>query len=161
MSQNNASQNAPSKKGHWFRGIRPKPSRSEGNKGSANGNAKAEEQNSPPSVGDPELDAAIGEFVFRYKRFAKANASLVGEVDVDRLLAAIKSANSEKNIRNSARLFEDRVGDVIKITKEKRRIYDAKWTGKVVNFLAKMYPLTRTSLSLTSAIAAVPCMSYH
>ena len=106
-------------------------------------------------MGDPELDAAVEQFSGNYKRFVQANEKLIGQVDVVGLEKAVKCANAEKDVRTSARLFERKIIEVIESTRENRRLRNETFTGRMANFLAKLYPLTRTSLNLASAIAAV------
>lgn len=76
----------------------------------------------------------------------------LGDEDI---LRAVESAEGGKDIRESASLFGISIAHVIELIKEREHLRDTKWTGKLGNFLAKLYPLVTTSLRLTSAIGGV------
>jgi hypothetical protein len=100
-----------------------------------------------------ELRLAIEEFKTHYECFAaKHRLFLATEADV---VHAIRTADRQQDIRSAARLFGEEIANVLRITQEKKRLVDTKWTGRLTNFLTKFYPLARLSLSLTSAIAEV------
>ena len=44
----------------------------------------------------------------------------------------------------------------MRVLDKKKAASNAKWTNKLGNFLGKLYPVAKLSLSLTSAISEVP-----
>jgi intracellular sulfur oxidation DsrE/DsrF family protein len=100
-----------------------------------------------------QLKLTVDQFKENYERFAiKYHLSLT---DNELVRSAIQNADNVIEIRDSARIFTKEISNVLRITKEKQKTSDAKWTGIVCNFMSKLYPLTRLSLRLTSAIAEV------
>lgn len=105
------------------------------------------------SKAEQELKNAITEFKDNYERFAAKHSLCL--IDEEGIRTAIQSADSVADIRKSAGFFMGEISKVIRLTKEKQKDFDAKWSGTISNFLSKLYPLTRLSLSLTSAICDV------
>lgn len=104
-------------------------------------------------TGEEELQAALEEFQNNYEQFA-VKYDLVRIKDGD-FTPAIKAADVEENIRGSARSFEKEIGAVLNILQEKQHTRPAKWTGKLLNFVTKLYPLVKTCLQLTSRMSQV------
>lgn len=108
-----------------------------------------------PSNGDSDVDKALEEFKENYRRFEKSTGTPVVQIDEDELNNAITAANIEEDLPESSKLFETKIKDIVKQMRENQDIRNETWTGKLVTFLVKLYPLTRTSLQLTAAVAQV------
>lgn len=102
---------------------------------------------------EEELQVVLEEFQNNYEQFAE-KYGLVRVKDAD-FTHAIKAADVEENIRGSARSFEKEIGAVLNILQEKQHARPAKWTGKLLKFVTKLYPLAKTCLQLTSRISQV------
>lgn len=125
------------------------------NKPDGNSEAKAQQLTPPASsVEDSELNKALDELKKTYDKFIDP-ASKVVQVEAIELTDAIKTADAEISLRDSAQSFQEKVTKVIGRINERQEIRNAKWTGTLSNFLIKFYPLARFSLQLTSAVAQV------
>jgi hypothetical protein len=71
------------------------------------------------------------------------------------LLRAVGKADSEKDMKQSAIIFGSEIRSILEVMEKKDRSQQTQFTGKVGNFLIKLYPVTRLALRLTSAIAEV------
>ena len=101
-----------------------------------------------------ELLLATGQFKENYERFGlKYHLHLTED---EPIRAAIQNTDKFPEIRESARFFGKEISNVIRITQQKQKISDTKWTGIVSNFLSKIYPLTWLCVHLASSISEVP-----
>jgi len=120
----------------------------------ANGTAaEDEDQHFDIRTADSELNSAVAEFRDHYQRFRSRNQQLIS-VD-DNIHSAIDNAVKVQDIKHSAHLFGAEISTTLTITKKKQELSGSKWLNKLGNFITKLYPVARLSLSLTSAIAEV------
>ena len=83
-------------------------------------------------------------------------------VDVkDGVEKALQLAGSEKDIKRSAKIFEEQIEVTVLATEKKQETSKAKWTGKVGAFLKKIYPIARISLKLASSAGEVSIIIYR
>jgi hypothetical protein len=100
-----------------------------------------------------ELNNAAEEFRLHYQQFAKKNSDFVRTEE--ELNGAFEKAGKVQNINHSAVLFQVEVSAVLKLLERKRQLSASKWTGRLDNFLTKLYPLARLALGQMGAIAQV------
>lgn len=112
-----------------------------------------EEEQSNESKALSELNSAVTKFKNHYGQFAQKNRQFL-RVDHD-VHQAIEKAGKEQDIKRSAGIFGKEINATLQVTERKRDISNCKWTGKLSNFIIKLYPVARLSLRLTSAIADV------
>ena len=106
-------------------------------------------------AGDEDLNAAVEEFKGTYERFTIKYGRDLAMIEDEDITSALQAANDQINIRDSARSFESQISIAMVAIKGKQKIHDARWTGRLSNFLAKLYPLAQTALQLTSGVADV------
>jgi hypothetical protein len=100
-----------------------------------------------------ELNTAISEFRDNYGKFAASNQKfLTVHNDVQ---SALDKAQSETDIKRSAEIFGDSIFQMMRVTERKQQISDSKWTGKLINFLKKVYPVAQVSLTVIGSVGQV------
>jgi hypothetical protein len=102
------------------------------------------------------MDSAIDQLKENYGKFA-SEYNLVQIVDLP-VLSAIQQSETIPDVREAAQVFETQIAGVIRALVEQRQISDAKWTGIVSNFMAKLYPLARLALDITSIASQVSAL---
>jgi hypothetical protein len=107
----------------------------------------------PSSRAPSELESAVTEFKKQYLRFLEKNRKYT-QIE-DNIDLALQKADSEKEIKRSAKIFGEEIARVTRITGDKRVASEMTWRGRVGSFVTKLYPLARLSLRLTSSIAEV------
>ena len=100
-----------------------------------------------------DLEMAVVEFQEHYERFATKNHLFM--TNRNDVLFAIQTADREHDVRISARIFGNEIVNVLRVAEETQQLSKAKWTGRLGNFLTKLYPLAMFSLRFTSVIAEV------
>lgn len=106
-----------------------------------------------------ELDSAVAEFIEHYEMFANKNRCF------DRMEAyvdtAILEAGNEGDMRNSARVFGNKLKETMRMMEKKRQSLRNTWTGKLESFLTTLYPVARLALRLTSVVSGVISLHRH
>ena len=85
-------------------------------------------------------------FIARYKGYFRIRKNVQN---------AIKIAAKEDDLKLSARLFRKEIQEVIRAYDNKERARAKRWPGKLGKVVSKLYPLTRFSLQIASAISDV------
>jgi hypothetical protein len=98
---------------------------------------------------DPELEAALEEFRKNYQRYADKYQL----VRMQNFNWSIQTMDG--NLTSTGQFFTNQISSILEVTTAKQKLSDAKWPGVLGNFLAKLYPLVKTSLQLTGVIASV------
>jgi hypothetical protein len=101
-----------------------------------------------------KLNAAVKEFRENYTKFVEKNQQYLRVEDSD-IQSAIEKAESAKDIKSSALIFEREIFATFQAREKKQHISDAKWTGKLGKFLKTLLPVAQVALQLTSAAAVV------
>jgi len=106
-----------------------------------------------------EFTLALMEFEKNYKLFVEHqyHSRLVvigGDVDT-----AFQSAETEKRIAISARIFSRRLTTVLGSLKAQREDQSQKWIAKLVNFVQRIYPIARITLEVTSSLSQATVFS--
>lgn len=100
-----------------------------------------------------ELSEAVSDFRIHYRKFTETNQLLINiEDDVQ---DAISKAEAEKDVQRAAQVFGTQLAVTLRTLEEKKQLSTTKWSGKLRNFLTKLYPLASLSLTLTGAISEV------
>jgi hypothetical protein len=110
-------------------------------------------EHSPVSRALSELGAAVSEFKEHYRTFAEKNRQFVPIQD--EVQSAIQKAEIEPDIKLSAQIFEKEITAILGVTERKQEVSNKKWTGRLANFLSKLYPLASFSLRLTASVSEV------
>ena len=105
------------------------------------------------AVVQEELQQALQKLRTNYEKFVVKYKVILP--DAEGIHRAIQEADKVSNIRDSARVFSAEFSNVLRITQDKKKASDAKWTNVITNFLSKFYPLARLSLNFASAVASV------
>lgn len=98
------------------------------------------------------LNSVLEEFRGNYERFANEHGAI--RIEDRELALAIQAADVENNLRVAANTFERGIANVLHVSTETANSR-CKVEKKVTKFLTKLYPLIRTSLALTRAVASV------
>jgi hypothetical protein len=101
------------------------------------------------SRSESELDKASETFKKNYELFAAKNAKFL--VVGDEFQAAFTNAKATTDIKRSAQIFGDGVWSTIQAIENKQAAANIKWTSKVGNFLAKLYPVAILTMNLAVA----------
>jgi len=99
------------------------------------------------------LNDVFEEFQERCECFAKKNRKFVRVKDD--VHTAIRTAAREQDIKRAALIFVHEISSAIHTIEKRQEASRSKWTGKLGTFIAKLYPVARLSLRLTSAVAEV------
>lgn len=105
------------------------------------------------SSAQKQLEMAITKFQEHYEQFATKNHLFMTKRND--VVLAMQNADCGHDVRMSARIFGNEIAKVLRVAEETQQISKAKWTGRLAEFLTKLYPLASFSLQLTSAIAGV------
>jgi hypothetical protein len=105
------------------------------------------------SKSQSELAEAISDFKKNYENFAMNNPRFI-LIDDD-LQNAFTTADAGDDVRHSAQLFGSGIKSVLRTIETKNKINESKWTTRVGNFMTKLYPVARLSLSLVEAVGNV------
>jgi hypothetical protein len=100
-----------------------------------------------------ELYSAVETFKKNYEQFAAENTKFLligGEFQT-----SFANATATNDIRRSAEIFGDGVWSTLRAIESKYRAANNKWTSKVGNFLAKLYPVASLTLNLAVAASGV------
>lgn len=68
---------------------------------------------------------------------------------------SLQTMDANGGLTNTAQFFTSQISSILGVTTAKQKLSEAKWTGVLGKFLSKLYPLVKTSLQLTAAIAEV------
>jgi hypothetical protein len=100
-----------------------------------------------------ELYSAVETFKKNYEQFAAENAKflLIG----DEFQTSFANATATNDIKRSAEIFGDGVWSTLRAIESKHTAANTKWTSKVGNFLAKLYPVASLTLNLAVAASGV------
>ena len=100
-----------------------------------------------------ELYSAVETFKKNYEQFAAQNTKflLIG----DEFQTSFANATATNDIRRSAEIFGDGVWSTLRAIESKHTAANTKWTSKVGNFLAKLYPVASLTLNLAVAASGV------
>ena len=100
-----------------------------------------------------ELYSAVETFKKNYEQFASENAKflLIG----DEFQTSFAKATATNDIRRSAEIFGDGVWSTLRSIESKHTAANTKWTSKIGNFLAKLYPVASLTLNLAVAASGV------
>lgn len=98
------------------------------------------------------LQDVLDEFKCAYEHFTHRHYrhQIVCLEDTD-IADVMHAAEIAGDIRESARVFESRISLVMESIKEREKLRDTTWMGKLANFLTKFYPLAQTFLQLSIA----------
>jgi hypothetical protein len=101
------------------------------------------------------LKCAVGEFEEHCRTLAADRRQFI-QIDND-VHCAIQNAALEEDISRSAELFANQINATLVAAEVKENIRKStkSWTYKLGKFLTRLYPVTRFSLQLTSALAEV------
>jgi len=100
-----------------------------------------------------ELKRVVADFKQNYEQFIKTNPHIVRlEEDLD---GAIEKSGTAAGMTKSAQIFQSEISATLSAIEKKQKLAKGKWTGRLGDFLAKLYPVARLSLSLAGAIAEV------
>jgi hypothetical protein len=109
-----------------------------------------------------ELEAAVAEFEDHYSTFAEKNQQFLPTCDriPDELRVAIGKAEGGSDMKLSARIFEEQIAGILQATKSKEEVSKNSWTGRLANFLSKLYPVAKLSLGITTSISGVSTLCF-
>jgi hypothetical protein len=93
-----------------------------------------------------ELRNAVAEFRENYEMFVRRNQQFL-DVNSD-IYGPLAKAEKEEDINRSAEIFRNEISITLSTIERKRNLSRAKWTGRLGEFLAKLYPVARFSLAI-------------
>jgi hypothetical protein len=97
--------------------------------------------------------AAIQEFEEHYRPLAQTSLPYTSiKSDIQK---AVIVAAKEKDIRLSALQFRDLMVETMKAYDTKQKAREKHWTGKIIKFASKMYPLICFTLHIVGAVSQV------
>jgi hypothetical protein len=92
-----------------------------------------------------QLERNAGQFAIKHPEYQK-----VTNLPID---GALVKAEAEQDMRKSAQLFGQEIGNLLRSLGTKNPGSTDAWSDRLASFLSKLYPLAKLSLSLTGAIA--------
>lgn len=106
------------------------------------------------------LSECLSDLADAFKTLEKHNKQFIsgnpGFVTIkDRFDAALRDADAHPDIRQGSQVLSKGILTALRRLEDEQNTKKDKWTTKVGNFLKKVYPVARVSLSLTSAVAGV------
>jgi hypothetical protein len=114
----------------------------------------ADKQDPKIALALSQLGAAVDKFEKHYGNYAKKNKLHMVQ-NLNEVQAALTKAKGEKDFKLSAQIFENEITHVLQVNAKKQELSQSKRTGKVCNFLVKLYPIAKLSLGLTESAAEV------
>ena len=99
------------------------------------------------------------QFEHNYKLFVKHQYESRLVVIGEEIETAFQSAETDKRIAVSARIFSRRLTTVLGSLKAEKESRNQNWTGKLVNFVQKIYPIARIALEVTSSLSQATVVS--
>jgi len=72
---------------------------------------------------------------------------------------ALDKAQFVNDLKQSAAIFGDEILNIMRAMEKKHQVSDAKWTGKLGNFLKKVYPVAKISLTIIGSMGSVSPLS--
>jgi hypothetical protein len=103
--------------------------------------------------GQHDLQLAVKELNKNSRKFALKHHIMCFRLDDGDIFSAIKASTNGKDIRHISKIFADHIVYVIR---SRNQHLCSNWVDRISRFLCRLYPLVRTSLTLTSAVADVP-----
>jgi len=100
-----------------------------------------------------DLNHALKNLEEHNKQFISTNPEFITVKDC--FDTALHEADAHPDITQGCHVLSKGILSTLRILEAKRAIKKDKWITKVGNFLKKIYPIARLSLSLASAVAGV------
>ena len=106
-----------------------------------------------------EFTLALMQFEQNYKLFVKHQYQSRLVVIGEEIETAFQSAETDKRIAVSAQIFSRRLTTVLGSLKAQKEGRNQIWTGNLVNFVQKIYPIARIALEVTSSLSQATVFS--
>jgi len=96
-----------------------------------------------------EDDDGLEELYFKLRNLYRHAVNVV-RVDRIALQDAVCVAAQQMNITDSTQAFTNKFNSIMGQIQKAKRLREGSWTGKVANFIGKVYPLARVCFGLTN-----------